>query len=87
MDGFIQKVLLDLRPKLIQNKTITGDMFLGLAKSYIEALNSDSAPQIVTSLERVLQKEMFKIFDTMKKDHSQRVSNFFVAIFSYMWIN
>lgn len=74
VDKFTQRVLSNLRPKVIQNKTITGEMFFGLARNYVEAINSDAIPQISTALERVIQREMRKIYETLAKEYNQKVS-------------
>lgn len=43
--------------KTIKGKPITGGIYLNLVREYIEAMNTGKVPEILTSLERVLESE------------------------------
>lgn len=42
---------------MINNKPLTGSMFLGLALEYVEALNNKEIPTVLSSFDRVVQVE------------------------------
>lgn len=55
MELLEQKIQNSVTPKLIQDTVLNGDMFLNLIFSYLEAMNSDKVPEILTSLESIMQ--------------------------------
>jgi hypothetical protein len=42
------------RIKMINNRPLTGSMFLGIALEYVDALNNREIPVVMTSFERVV---------------------------------
>ena len=54
MNNFEKKVLGNIRPKIINNKVLTGKMFMGLAIEYLQAINTGGIPNILNSLESVI---------------------------------
>ena len=56
----------NLPPKTINNKPITGNIYLNLAYEYVNAMNSGGIPKIMNSLERVIASEVRKICENYK---------------------
>jgi len=52
-----------MRPKIIDGKVLTANMLLNITLEYIEALNNESAPNIHSTLERIIHTETRKICD------------------------
>jgi len=77
VEALVNKVLTNIRPKIIQGKALTGEMFLNLTNSYVQALNSGGVPQILTSMERVVSSEMKKIYDNLAKEYTSIVEDVF----------
>lgn len=46
-----------LPPKTINGKPLTGEIFLNLVREYIYTMNEGKVPEVLTSLERVLESE------------------------------
>ena len=76
MYDFENKVFQNLQPKMIKNKTLTGEMFLKLTFEYLEAINNGGVPQILTSVERVISSEIRKIMETCKAEYDKQVQDF-----------
>jgi predicted transcriptional regulator with HTH domain len=49
-------------------------MFLKLTLEYVEAINSGGIPQILTSLDRVIQQEARKVLEDLKNLYQSRVA-------------
>jgi hypothetical protein len=73
VDSLVNRIIGNMRPKIIQGKPLTGEMFFNLVNNYLQAINSGGIPQIVTSMERVISSEMKKIFDTLVKEYTSMV--------------
>ncbi len=56
-DGIISKILGRARVKTVNGIPLTASMFMGLALEYIQSLNDQETPTILTALERVLLDE------------------------------
>eukprot|EP00830_Metopus_es_P005113 TRINITY_DN1472_c0_g1_i2.p1 TRINITY_DN1472_c0_g1~~TRINITY_DN1472_c0_g1_i2.p1 ORF type:complete len:859 (-),score=219.71 TRINITY_DN1472_c0_g1_i2:17-2593(-) len=59
-DAVIQKILTRVRVKTVNGMPLTATMFMGLALEYIQSLNDQETPTILTALERVLLDEARK---------------------------
>lgn len=46
-----------LPPKTINGKPLTADIYLNLIRQYIAAINSGKVPEVLTSLERVVESQ------------------------------
>ena len=64
MNLLVEKVFDNIRPKNINGSYMNGQMFLNLAKMYIESLNSDEIPNINTSWKIVIDSQMKTAFDS-----------------------
>lgn len=73
MFNFEKSVFNHLEPKTIQNRTLTGEMFLKLTYEYVDAINTGGIPQILTSIERVISSETRKIVETTKAIYEKKV--------------
>ena len=63
-----------MRPKMINGKGLTGEMLLNLAQCYVESINKGGVPEILTSLERVINNESKKIYESTVKEYMKLVS-------------
>jgi len=68
MNKLIQKIYTKAKPKVISGKTLNGSMFLGLAMEYVDSLNNEKTPTIITALDRVVYAESNKIMDSLFED-------------------
>ena len=50
-------------------------MFLNLLFSYLEAMNSNKVPEILTSLETIMQQEARKIRDNLQQEYFKKLEN------------
>ncbi len=48
-------------------------MLLGLANAYVSAINSGIIPEILTSMERIINTEIDRIFDAFMKEYNEQV--------------
>lgn len=67
-----------MKPKIINGKTLTGNMLLNLTFEYIEALNDENAPNIYSSLERIVHAETRKACDEVLNDFYDQVYNLYL---------
>lgn len=51
----LNSVFKNIKPKYINDKPLTGRMFLNLAQQYCGSLNNGDVPNILSSLERVIE--------------------------------
>lgn len=75
MQWFEKKVFKSIKPKMVNNTVVTSQMFLKLTLEYVEAINSGGIPQILTSLERVIQQEARKITEDMKNLYLHKIND------------
>lgn len=68
MNKLIQKIYAKSKPKLINGKALNSSMFLGLTMEYVDSLNNEKTPTIVTALDRVVYAESNKIMDKLFED-------------------
>jgi hypothetical protein len=68
MKKLIQKIYGKAKPKIISGKSINSSMFLGLALEYVDSLNDEKTPTIVTALDRVVYAESNKLMDNLFED-------------------
>ena len=61
-----------MKPKIINGKVLTGNMLLNLTFEYIEALNNETAPNIYSSLERIVHAETRKACDEVLTNFMMR---------------
>lgn len=69
VNALVKRVLFNIRPKMINGKGLTGEMFLNLTYCYVEAINKGGVPEILTSLERVINNEVKKVYDSIVKEY------------------
>jgi hypothetical protein len=55
-----------LPPKLVNGKPLTGEIYLNLVREYLDAINHGKVPEVLTSLERVLESEARQITESLK---------------------
>ena len=60
--------------KTIGNKALTGNMLLGLALEFVEALNNKEVPVIMSSFERVVQVESRRFTEKMYEEVTNKLS-------------
>ncbi|EAS02056.2 amine-terminal domain guanylate-binding protein (macronuclear) [Tetrahymena thermophila SB210] len=72
--NFERKVLANLRPKTIQNKILSGKMFLGLVQEYLQSINTGGIPTILNSLESVISQQVRKEFEDARAEYLRRVN-------------
>lgn len=63
--------------KTIKGKPITAGIYLNLVREYIEAINTGKVPEILTSLERVLQSQARTITEEMRKKYNEAMGKVF----------
>ena len=73
MEALVNNVLASIRPKIINGKSLTGAMLLNLLKSYLQAINTGGVPQILTSMERVINSEMKRVYYGLLEEYKSLV--------------
>ena len=58
MNNLVKKVFESVRPKQIQGSYMNGKMYIKLIKMYLDAINSDSLPDVRTSWKIVVDEQM-----------------------------
>ena len=76
MKSFERTFYSSLPPKTINNKPITGTIYLNLVHEYVNAMNSEKIPKIMTSVENVIASEIRKICDNYKLTYRQNMDDF-----------
>ena len=76
MKNFERTFYSSLPPKTINNKPITGSIYLNLVYEYVNAMNSGGIPKIMTSLESVISAEIRKVCDNYKSTYRQAMDDF-----------
>ena len=75
VEGIIQlrkKIASKIKPKMLQKKALTGDMFISMIKSYIDAINNGAVPNIEntwSSMCKVECEKAFELADKIYDDH------------------
>ncbi len=69
MNTFERTFYSTLPPKTINNRAITGSIFLNLAYEYVNAMNNGKIPKIMNSLESVIASEVRKVCDSYKSNY------------------
>ena len=72
----MDKIFYNLQAKIINDKPLTGNMFLSLAFEYTQAINEGYIPEILTSLERIISAEIRKITDDTLREYHEKVNKF-----------
>ena len=75
MNTLIQKIYTKAKPKIINSKVLNSSMFLGLTLEYVDSLNSEKTPTILTSLDRVIHAESNKVMDNLFEDLRAEIDN------------
>lgn len=68
-----QKIQLHMKPKIINGKVLNAGMLFNLALEYVEALNNETAPNIYSTLERIIHSETRKVCDDVMIEFYDRV--------------
>lgn len=69
MKNFERAFFSNLPPKTINNKPITGSIYLNLAYEYVNAMNSGKIPKIMNSLQSVIASQVRKVCDSYKNNY------------------
>ena len=79
VDEFITKVKSTISVKKINNVYVDGEALFGLLQNYIESLNNNENPVILTALENVLLSKAKniseKVFEDFKKHFNEKLEN------------
>jgi hypothetical protein len=79
VDEFITKVKSTIAVKKINNVYVDGEALFGLLQNYIESLNNNENPVILTALENVLLSKAKniseKVFEDFKKHFNEKLEN------------
>lgn len=75
MNNLVKKVFESVRPKSVNGGFMNGPMFLNLVKMYINALNSDSLPDINTSWKIVVDTQLKAAFNTAVDYYTNEMDN------------
>ena len=73
-DAVVQKILTRVRVKTVNGIPLTASMFMGLALEYIQSLNDQETPTILTALERVLLDEARRHTENIFEGFAQKMS-------------
>lgn len=65
-----------LPTKIINGKPLTGEIYLNLIREYIDAMNSGKVPEVLTSLERVLECEARQITESLMTHYREAMGKF-----------
>ena len=68
-----EKIKIDMRPKIVDGKVLTASMFLNLLFEYLEALNNENAPNVHSTIERVIHAETRRICDNVLYEYYDQV--------------
>lgn len=71
-----EKIKLNMKPKIINGKTLTGNMLLNMTFEYLDALNNENAPNIYTSLERIIHAETRKVCEEVLNQFYDKVKSY-----------
>lgn len=63
LDGFITSTIKEAKVKSIGGSVLNGRMWMSMVREYIDAMNSQKVPQILSSFARVQQAEREKIIN------------------------
>ncbi|KAL4491464.1 hypothetical protein ABPG72_008120 [Tetrahymena utriculariae] len=77
VNNFEKKVLMNIKPKTIQNKVLNGKMFMGLVIEYLQAINSGGVPTILNSLESVISSQIRKVYEEARGEYMKQVNQEF----------
>jgi len=72
-----EKIKIDMRPKVVDGKVLTASMFLNLLFEYLEALNNESAPNVHSTIERIISAETRKICDNVLYEYYDQMDEEF----------
>lgn len=64
-----------MKPKILEGQALTGTMFAELAEHYVTTMNSDAVPTISTAWERVIDKEIERIYESAVSELEDYVNN------------
>lgn len=73
-----------MRPKSVNGKVLTGSMLLNLTFEYLDAFNNETAPQIYSTVERVIYAETRKICDEILTEYHDKVKKLYLLTSSLM---
>ena len=75
----VEKLLKEMKdkcvPKIVAGKPLNASMFLNLALEYVNAMNDDEIPTVLTAFERVVESEARVIADKLYEDFTKTISN------------
>jgi len=72
-----EKIKIDMRPKIVDGKVLTASMFLNLLFEYLEALNNESAPNVHSTIERIIHAETRRICDNVLYEYYDQMDEEF----------
>lgn len=59
----------------MSGKALTGDLYLNLVREYVDAINGGRVPEILTSLERVLESEARQVTEGLMNSYKEAMNN------------
>eukprot|EP01126_Amoeba_proteus_P039643 TRINITY_DN4196_c0_g1_i15.p1 TRINITY_DN4196_c0_g1~~TRINITY_DN4196_c0_g1_i15.p1 ORF type:complete len:482 (-),score=116.47 TRINITY_DN4196_c0_g1_i15:218-1663(-) len=79
MEELRQKILFNVEPKTVLGKRISGEGFLNLAQSCVEAINSGAVPDIKTTWESVARLENQRNHDKALQRYAEQMTSVLVS--------
>jgi hypothetical protein len=73
IEDFVQKIVGNIRPKMIEGLVVNGVMLASLAESYVTAINANSIPTISTAWERAMQVQMKECYARAVVAHKEQL--------------
>jgi len=70
-----KKILGRVRVKTFKGKPLTGDMYLNIIKSIINAMNSGKVPNIDTTWNNMCKVESYKAFEEAEREYEKLIRN------------
>ena len=64
LEYMINRVIVNLRPKIINDAPIKGSIFAELLINYIDGLNNQAIPSIPSTMERIIDREAHKLLNS-----------------------
>eukprot|EP00828_Plagiopyla_frontata_P047459 TRINITY_DN8778_c0_g1_i2.p3 TRINITY_DN8778_c0_g1~~TRINITY_DN8778_c0_g1_i2.p3 ORF type:complete len:194 (+),score=48.79 TRINITY_DN8778_c0_g1_i2:273-854(+) len=75
LENLINDTYLKLRPKMINHEAIKGTNFADLIFYYVEAINNYAIPSILSTFERVIEKEYNKALEKTISNLNEIINN------------
>lgn len=70
-----KKILSRMRPKMLNNKNLNGDMYAGLMVSYVKAINEGSVPNIENAWTYILKEQNEKAIEETMVSYERMITD------------